>query len=136
MSKEEIKKYFENLLDEYNQTWYDKDLKKLKEFYDVKTNSLIYFDNHQNNDTFTVEDHLKLVSKFFQHGKQTESGSVEKLIIENFNVFENDNSACLCFIARYNSFPKPAIRTTMYAEKIDGQWKFKHVHCSFEPKSA
>lgn len=128
-----FKKYFENLLNDYNQTWYDKDLEKLKAFYDENNNELIYFDNHKDNDTFTVEEHLKLVANFFKKGKTTESGKVEKLIIEDFNVFANQCSACLCYIAKYESFPKPAVRTTMYAEKIDGKWKFKHVHCSFEP---
>lgn len=133
MNNTEIQKYFEQLLNDYNQTWYDKNLEQLKTFYDVDNNDLIYFDNHKENDTFSTSDHLKLISHLFRNGKQTESGNIEKLIIENFHVFATNNSACLCFIAKYKSFPKPSVRTTMYAEKIDGNWKFKHVHCSFEP---
>ena len=79
-----IKEYFLNYLNGYNQTWVDKDL--------------------------------------------------EKLIIEDFNVFSKDDVACLCFIAKYKSCPRPYVRTTMYIEKIEDKWKVLHVHCSFEPE--
>ena len=55
---------------------------------------MIYFDNHKGNDTYTVEGHLNLISDFFENGKETESGAVEPLIIENLNVFQTDNAAC------------------------------------------
>ena len=32
---------------------------------------------------------VKLVSNFFKNGKDTESGDVEPLIIENLNIFSN-----------------------------------------------
>lgn len=134
MNVTDMKTYFEELLNNYNQTWYDKNLEKLKTFYDTKNNNLIYFDNHKKNDTYSTEDHLNLIASLFKNGKKTECGNIEKLIIENFNVFTTNDSACLCFIAKYNSFPKPAVRTTMYAEKVNNQWIFKHIHCSFEPK--
>lgn len=105
-----------------------------KEYYDVEGNKLIYFDNHKNNDTYTLEEHIALVSDFLTNGKKTESGQVEPLIIENFNVFSKESTACLCFIARYKSFPKPGVRTTMYLEKNNEKWKVLHVHCSFEQK--
>lgn len=127
-------KLFINLLDEYNQAFYDKNISKLKEFYDTSTNILIYFDNHMNNDTYGLEDHLKLISNFFENGKGTESGGVEPLIIENMNIFHRTDAACLCFIARYKSFPTPAVRTTMYLECTNDKWKIIHVHCSFEPE--
>lgn len=128
-----IKDYFYNYLNGYNQTWIDKDLERLKEYYDIDGNRLIYYDNHKNNDTYTVKDHLALVSNFLLNGKETESGQVEELIIEDFNVFSKDDAACLCFIARYKSCPNPYVRTTMYVEKIEDKWKVLHVHCSFEP---
>ena len=65
----ENKKELEQLLNEYNQTWYDKDIERLRAFYDA--NVLIYFDNHQGNDTFDVEEHLNLVRNFFENGKAT-----------------------------------------------------------------
>lgn len=126
--------FFADFLERYNEAFYDKDLNKLKEFYDSDRNVLIYFDNHKNNDTYCLDEHLRLISDFFENGKSTESGGVEPLIIENFNVFHNATSACLCFIAKYQSFPVPAIRTTMYLECINTEWKVLHVHCSFEPE--
>ena len=131
---EELKEKFQKYLNAYNQTWCDKDIDKLKEFYDTENNRLIYYDNHKDNDTYTLEEHIKLVSEFLTKGKKTESGQVEELLIENFNIFSTENSVCLCFIAKYKSFPKPHVRTTMYIEKIKEQWKVLHVHCSFEPE--
>lgn len=131
---EDMKDFFTKLLNNYNQTWYDKDIEKVKEFYDTENNKLIYYDNHKNNDTYTLEEHLALISDFFINGKKTESGKVEELIIENFNVFSKGDTACLCFIARYRSFPNPYIRNTMYLEKHNEKWKVLHVHCSFEPQ--
>ena len=78
---------------------------------------------------------IEVISKFFEHGKQTESGEVEELIIEKFNVFTKDDAACLCFIARYKSCPKPYVRMTMYLEKLQEMWKVMHVHCSFKPEN-
>ena len=129
-----IKEYFLNYLNRYNQTWVDKDLKKLKKYYDADNNRLIYYDNHKNNDTYTLEGHIALVSNFLTNGKETESGHVEELIIEDFNVFSKNDVACLCFIAKYISCPRPYVRTTMYIEKIKYEWKVLHVHCSFEPE--
>lgn len=130
---EEMKKYFRKILDDYNQTWYDKSIDKLLEYYDVKNNRLIYYDNHKNNDTYTLQEHISLVNNFFLQGKETESGAVEELIIEDFNVFSKNETACLCFITRYKSCPNPFVRTTMYLEQIEDKWKVIHVHCSFEP---
>ena len=129
-----IKEYFLDYLNGYNKTWVDKDLKKLKEYYDTDNDRLIYYDNHKNNDTYTLQEHIALVSNFLTNGKETESGEVEELIIENFNVFSKNDVACLCFIAKYKSFPRPCVRTTMYIEKIEDKWKVLHVHCSFEPE--
>ena len=50
------------------------------------------------------------------------------------NVFSKNDVACLCFIAKYKSCPRPYVRTTMYIEKIQDDWKILHVHCSFEPE--
>ena len=129
-----LKEIFLKYLNDYNQTWYDRNIEELKEYYDVKGNRLIYFDNHKNNDTYTVEEHIALVLDFLTNGKKTESGKVEPLIIENFNVFSKNDTACLCFIAKYKSCPRPYVRTTMYIEKIEDKWKVLHVHCSFEPE--
>ncbi|HEY1407136.1 MAG TPA: nuclear transport factor 2 family protein [Spirochaetota bacterium] len=121
------------LLSEYDKSFIDKDLESLKSFYSMNNNELIFFDNHKNNDTYSVDDHLKLLDDFFTHGKKTESGKVEEITIENVHHFRTENAACVCFLARYKSFPTPAVRSTMYLEKEIAKWKIKHVHCSFEP---
>ena len=118
-------------INSYNDCWYKKDIKKLKTFYDDR---LIYFDNHKNNDTYNLDDHLNLISDFFTKGKTTESGDVEPLIIENINIFHRENNACICFYAKYKSFPNPSIRCTYYIEKINGEWKILHCHGSFQPE--
>ena len=127
-------KIFVDFLDQYNECFYNKDIVGLKEFYDTQSNVLIYFDNHKGNDTYTLEEHLQLISDFFVKGKQTESGGVEPLIIENLNVFHKENAACLCFISKYKSFPVPVVRSTMYLERIEDKWKIMHAHFSFEPE--
>lgn len=114
-------KCFANLLDDYNQAFYNKDINRLKESYDSSNNILIYFENHKNNDTYCLEEQLRLISDFFKNGKATESGGVEPISIENLHVFHKTDSACLCFIARYRSFPVPAVRATMYLECINSK---------------
>ncbi|AZV58048.1 nuclear transport factor 2 family protein [Clostridium sp. AWRP] len=125
---------FINFLNDYNECFYNKDLVGLKEFYDTKDNVLIYFDNHKNNDTYTLKEHLELISNFFEKGKSTESGEVEPLIIENLNVFHKGETACLCFISKYKSFPVPEVRSTLYLEYMDNKWKIIHAHFSFQPE--
>ena len=49
-----IKEYFLNYLKGYNKTWVDKDLEKLKKYYDMDSNRLIYYDNHKNNDIIAM----------------------------------------------------------------------------------
>ena len=48
----------------------EKNLEKLRSFYPNNNSELIYFDNHKNNDTFSVNDHMKLLNDFFQNGKK------------------------------------------------------------------
>lgn len=127
----ELKKF----LDEYDRCWQEKNIEKLKCFYSDSNAELIYFDNHKGNDTYTVDTHLRLVNDFFRNGKKTESGEVEPVIRENVNYFKMEKAVCICFLTRYKSFPKPAVRSTMYLEQISDRWKIKHVHCSFEPEN-
>ncbi len=117
----------------YDKCFQDKDIEALKQFYPQEDNELIYFDNHKNNDTYNVKDHLRLLTDFFQNGKKTESGQVEELITENMRIFKTEQAACICSLIRYKSFPVPAVRATFYLERHGGAWKIKHVHCSFEP---
>jgi ketosteroid isomerase-like protein len=126
----ELKKF----LNEYDKCWLERNIEKIRSFYPEDNRELIFFDNHKNNDTYSVDEHLKLLNDFFQNGKRTESGTVEEIIMENINYYTTKNAACICYYARYKSYPKPAVRSTMYLEKNLGKWKIKHVHCSFEPE--
>lgn len=126
-------KLFIDFLNSYNECFYCKDIEKLKRFYDSKNNILIYFDNHKNNDTYDLEQHLNLLVDFFNNGKITESGDVEPLIIEDLNIFHKEKTACVCFISKYKSFPDPAVRSTLYLERLEGEWKIIHAHYSFQP---
>lgn len=127
-------KIFTEFLQAYNECFYEKDIERLKKFYDTKNNMLIYYDNHKGNDTYNLDDHLVLISDFFSKGKLTESGDVEPLIIEDLRIFHKGDSACLCFISKYQSFPDPAVRSTLYLEFMDSIWKIIHAHFSFQPK--
>ena len=127
------KQFFIDFLDAYNECWYEKDLERLKTFY---VDELIYFDNHKGitgNDTYTLDEYIVLLKDFFTNGKTTESGGVEPLIIENFEVFSKEDSACLCYLAMYKSCPTPKVRCSIYLEKRENEWKICHIHCSFEP---
>ena len=63
-----------------------------------------YYDNHKNNDTYTLDKHLALVSNFLLNGKETESGQVEELLIEDFNVFsKKEYHNCLVDFGRFES---------------------------------
>lgn len=123
-----------DFLNAYNQCFYHKNLDALKEFYNTDNDVLIYFDNHKNNDTYSVDEHLELISNFFENGKLTESKEVEPLIIENLKIFNKGLTACICFISRYKSFPVPAVRSTLYIESTNSKWKIIHAHFSFEPE--
>lgn len=59
--KNDGQKTFIEFLNSYNECFYGKDIEKLKRFYDSKDNILIYFDNHKNNDTYDLEQHLNLL---------------------------------------------------------------------------
>lgn len=120
-------------LEEYNNCFLQKDINKLRQFYSRENDELIYFDNHKDNDTFSVDEHLELVTNFFKHGKETESTQVEEISMEKIHCFGKGDSACICFYARYKSFPTPAVRSTLYLEKSHNEWKIKHAHYSFEP---
>ncbi|KLU63795.1 hypothetical protein DEAC_c42870 [Desulfosporosinus acididurans] len=106
-----------NFIKEYDKCFLERNIEKLKLFYPEDNSELVYFDNHKNNDTYSVDEHLKLLNDFFKNGKETESGTVEELTMENVRYFKTESAACVCFYARYKSFPKPAVRTTMYLER-------------------
>lgn len=121
------------VLDDYDRCWQEKDLEGLRKFHSGGASELIYFDNHRGNDTWSRDEHFALLEVFFTGGKSTESGGVEPLLTEKVRHFKTDTAACVCYYARYKSFPEPAMRVTLYLEKESGNWLIRHVHCSFTP---
>lgn len=69
-----IKEDLIDFLNQYNQGFYEKNLERVKDFYDTNSKILIYYDNHKGNDTYTVDEHIELIADFFDKGKKTESG--------------------------------------------------------------
>ena len=65
MIKEELKEYCNSLNLDTIGFIKCRRFDELKEFYNREDNVLIYFDNHKNNDTYSVDEHLKLISHFF-----------------------------------------------------------------------
>ncbi|MDJ0756290.1 MAG: nuclear transport factor 2 family protein [Ardenticatenaceae bacterium] len=119
-------KPFADLLDRYNQCFYDRDIESLRAMY-VTDGVVPFFDNHLGCDSHNVQNHLDLVSDFFAKGE------VVELIRENFQVFTAGNGACLTLILRYATNPTPGVRTTMFLEREDSGWKIRHVHHSNDP---
>lgn len=117
---------FQKLLDEYNDCFYKRDLDRLKSLY-VPDGDVIFFDNHKDCDSKTLEDHLLKVSKFFDTGK------IEELLSEDMAVYQHGDSACLLIKYRYPSKPTPGVRSTFYLENHDDGWKIRHIHYSFDP---
>ncbi len=72
---------FEQLLKQYNQCFYNRDIKSLRDMY-VSDGNVIYFDNHANCDSSATEVHLAKVQKFFF------KGSIVKLNYENLVVYQ------------------------------------------------
>ena len=121
----EIRK-FQKFLDEYNDCFYQRDIESLKNLY-VSDGDIIFFDNHEDCDSQDLEDHLLKVFKFF------ESGNIEEILSEDKVIYQHGNSACILMKCRYPSKPKPGVRTTMYLESHDNEWKIRHIHYSFDP---
>lgn len=78
MLQRNIDKELEKFLNEYNDCWLERNIEKLKSFYPEDNNELIFFDNHKNNDTYSVTDHLKLLDDFFQNGKKLSQVKLRK----------------------------------------------------------
>lgn len=121
-----------NILVEYNQCFYDRDINALEAMYCDST-GFVFWDNHPGCDSRNLGDHLRKVGDFFAAGKSTESGDVEPLIIDApcAQVFEN--TAIITAIFRYKSTPSPGVRSTFVVRSVGTRWKIAHVHHSFDP---
>ena len=115
-----------DLIDQYNDCFYSRDIDALREMY-VDDGEIIFFDNHSNCDTINLTEHLELVAKFFA------SGDISELIKENIRVHISDDYACITLTLRYSAKPRPGVRTTIVCEKISKKWKIRHVHHSTDP---
>jgi quinol monooxygenase YgiN len=116
----------------YNDCFYQKDIDQLRALY-VPENDVVFWDNHAKCDSTSLETHLEMVGRFFSEGKLTESGDVEPLVLEDLQVTCLNGTAILTVILRYQSKPTPGVRTTFVLVDVDGEWRAKHVHHSFEP---
>ena len=121
-----------DFINEYNQCFCDRDIEALKEMY--ATNAFtVFWDNHSGCDSGNLTDHLSKVSEFFQHGKQTESGAIEPLLIEDSQTRSSDGTLIVTALLRYQSAPTPGVRSIFVLMKDDHRWKAMHIHHSFDP---
>ena len=117
---------FEELLKQYNQCFYERDMESLRNMY-VLDGDVIYFDNHANCDASEIEIHLTKVKEFF------DSGSIVELLSENLTVYQYGDAACMIVKVRYSSNPQPGVRASFFLEKYQRQWKIRHIHFSNDP---
>ena len=117
---------FEQLLKQYNQCFYERDIESLRNMY-VPDGNVIYFDNHANSDSSGIEAHLTKVKEFF------DNGSIVQLLSENLAVYQFGDAACMIVTLRYSNNPKPGVRASFFLEKHLLQWKIRHIHFSTDP---
>ena len=117
---------FEQLLRQYNQCFYERDIESLRNMY-VPDGNVIYFDNHANCDSSNIEIHLAKVEEFF------DKGSIVELLSENLTVYQFGDAACMVVTVRYSSNPQPGVRASFFLEKHLLQWKIRHIHFSTDP---
>lgn len=123
------------VLEAYNQCFYNRDIEALKAMY-VDAAEFVFWDNHPDCDSASFDDHVAKVGKFFDIGKNTESGDVEILIVESPRVQLLGETAVLTSTLRYKSAPKPGVRSTFVVRLDGGEWKIAHVHYSFDPSES
>jgi len=78
---------FVDLIDAYNQSFYDKDVDAFRSLH-IRDNNLVFFDNHAGCDSFSYQNHEDNVRTFF------ESGKISQLTKENIRVFQAGDMAC------------------------------------------
>ena len=127
-----VEKELADFLTRNNQCFYDRDIDALKLLY-APSSSVGFWDNHANCDTYELKEHIKKLSDFFENGKQTETGTVEPLLVENLRASSEDGFAVLTAVLRYQSAPRPGVRSSFVLKKHDENWKIIHLHHSFDP---
>lgn len=119
-------KDFVQLLKQYNQCFYDRDIESLRNMY-TADGDVIYFDNHADCDSADIEIPLAKVKDFFA------SGTIVELLTENLRVYQFGYAACLITTVRYSSNPQPAVRASFFLEKHLLQWKIRHIYFPTDP---
>ena len=117
---------------EYNDCFYRRDVSALKQLYCSEAFT-VFWDNHRGSDSAQLDDHFVQVSDFFENGKQTETGSIEPLLVEQTRCTFVDAFAVVTAVLRYHSHPKPSVRSTFVLVHREGRWKACHIHHSFDP---
>lgn len=124
-----------DFIGEYNLCFYHRDIDALKQLYATSAFT-VFWDNHSGCDSRNLEDHFSKVSEFFQKGKQTESGEIEPLLIEDAQIRSSNGFALVTAFLRYQSAPTPGVRSTFVLIRDEGRWKAIHIHHSFDPNEA
>ena len=117
---------FEQFLQRYNQCFYDRNLVSLKNLY-VDDGKVTYFDHHQGCDSTDLDHHLQQISRFFS------TGTIVELLTEGMHVFQTGDAACLITKVRYSNQPRPGVRSTFFLERVQQDWKIRHIHFSTDP---
>jgi len=117
---------FIELVDAYNRSFYERDIKAFESLH-IKDNDFVFFDNHAGCDSASYSEHERKVREFF------ENGNVSQLSKENVRVFKTGDMACITLVLRYGHTPQPGVRSTYVVERVEGAWRIRHMHHSFDP---
>lgn len=117
---------FERFLQQYNQCFYDRNLAALHDM-DIDDGKITYFDNHEGCDATDLDHHLQHVRQFFT------TGTIVVLCTEGMHVFQTGDAACLIAKVRYRNQPQPGVRSTLFLEREQQDWKIRPIHFSTDP---
>lgn len=124
------------VIEAYNGCFYRRDLAGLRALY-AADGDIVYFDNHAGCDAEALDAHVAAVGAFFATGKETESGGIEPLLVENFRAWAGADAALATAMVRYQSAPRPGVRASFVLERPPDApargWLIRHIHYSFDP---
>jgi len=126
---EDLREKYSSFIDKYNNCFYERNVNALREMY-AQNEDIIFFDNHEGCDSYSLQDHIDKVVNFI------ESGDIEKLSYRIIKVFEGKQNTCLIVKFIYPSKPVPSVRATFYLANEHNELKIKHIHYSFDPNES
>lgn len=97
---------------DYNRCFYDWDIDRLGGLYSA-LGFTVFWDNHAGCDSDRFDDHFAKLADFFANGKDTESGTIEKLLIEDVQVHASADTLIVSAMLRYDSAPKPGFEALL-----------------------